>query len=335
MFDQFVKAAFVSKKNNPFSKAPTEVVQKVASGALKTSFCRHGDDEWLEKFKGTPLMDQALQLEQQSIQTEMAELQNRQQTSETSRRFWEMRDQMDLQKRMLELQLVMAKNQPPIPPSPSPVDEAPPAPEEGSEAGPPVPGAATEKMSAAIGISAQNLEFADAMGRKLAHADMEKMALAVPGGLAGLGQAAKQFVKTNPVGALSAAGGALGAGYGAMSAQGEGGRPATLGQRLKGAVGYGAAGAGAGALAGGGLKFHGAVRNQMQAAGQTARQAAGHVGGDWLGQAAQGAEGLVGKHMPGRLQGYQEAVNPYVQRMQEGIKNLAQGAPQQSLPGIA
>lgn len=77
-------------------------------------------ESWLDKYKGTPLFDQAVQIEQQIIQLEMQEQQrresqraNRQQMEQQfgdCSDLWDQRDKLNLQKRMLDLQLAQAGN---------------------------------------------------------------------------------------------------------------------------------------------------------------------------------------------------------------------------------
>jgi hypothetical protein len=74
--------------------------------------CGTDDHKWIEQFAGTPLQDQATALEQQDIQNEIAEKQYNMGNDGRQRSFWQNRDQLQLQKRMLELQLFQSKTNP-------------------------------------------------------------------------------------------------------------------------------------------------------------------------------------------------------------------------------
>jgi hypothetical protein len=360
---------------DPFLKiayAQSKPLQKVA-------FFPSDDHAWLEKFKDTPLLEQAIALEQSDIQNEIAEKQQSMQTSEQQRSFWNNRDQIQLQKRMLELQLVQTQAAGGAPPMTEPLTgpdsaamtggvggDSPVTPETSMKTSSAktadyapwvygaVPGAlggavigavpggymshrggeqaraAGESVTSgakrsAIGqmvggaggfiagegighlmkmdnphalalmgglggavlghneamkkykkkdeappdeekLSSAEYSFlcADAIGREMA-----KMAFGM-NELKGLGGAAVDWAKKNPTKALSAAGGAGGAAYGAATAQGQNGQGPTMGQRLGRAAGFGALGAGAGAVAGQGVHV-----GKRMAGGSTFGQALG------------------------------------------------------------
>lgn len=75
-----------------------------------------GDESWIAQFEGTSLLPQAIQLEEQSLQMEQEDIQNRieeqarygQQDQERNAR-WQKRDQLQLQKRVLALELAKEK----------------------------------------------------------------------------------------------------------------------------------------------------------------------------------------------------------------------------------
>jgi len=345
---------------DPFLKiayAQSKPIQKVA-------FFPSDDHAWLEKFKDTPLLDQAIALEQSDIQNEIAEKQQSMQTSEQQRSFWNNRDQIQLQKRMLELQLVQTQATGGAPPMTEPLTgpdsaamtggaggDSPVTPETSMKTSSAktadyapwvygaVPGffggggigaipggymshlgaeqalAAGESATSGAKRSATGQILGGLGGSVLGHAmgssaDLKKQqirALAGLGGvggallghhvamkkykkkdeappdeeklssaeysflcadaigremakmafgmneLKGLGGTALDWAKANPTKALSAAGGVGGAAYGAATAKGQNGQGPTVGQRLGRAAGFGAMGAGAGAVAGQGV----------------------------------------------------------------------------------
>ena len=93
-------------------KLPNELLAKLASGETKLSYIseKMGDEQasWLDKFRGTPLAEQALALEQESISAEMENMQKQQQRraeSAAENSIYDIQDQIRLKKKLLELQL--------------------------------------------------------------------------------------------------------------------------------------------------------------------------------------------------------------------------------------
>ena len=89
------------------AKLPVPTLLKVASGEVKLGFgCLDGED-FLKEFAGSPLQQQALQLEEQGIQLEMEQMQRRaaERKAEQAFDYYEQRDALRLQKKMLILQL--------------------------------------------------------------------------------------------------------------------------------------------------------------------------------------------------------------------------------------
>lgn len=107
MLDIFLRAAMAkTKAEEDHAKLASSMKQlpKAELFALATGQIKLGGEHgicWLDRFKGTPLMSQAIELEQREIQMDAADQQRR---SLNSQNFAE-RDQLRLQKRMLELQL--------------------------------------------------------------------------------------------------------------------------------------------------------------------------------------------------------------------------------------
>jgi hypothetical protein len=131
MFETFLKTAHQNDKKASDERAlveamkqlPPDVLFKIANGETKLAYLDDcvksvggstGGLGWVEQFKDTPLFEQALQLEQQSIQIEQMEQQYRAQRSaerDQEPKFWEMQDQIRLQKRLLGLQLASSQLQ--------------------------------------------------------------------------------------------------------------------------------------------------------------------------------------------------------------------------------
>jgi hypothetical protein len=125
MLDHFLSAVYQTDKKHQekrafveqLKKLPPKELMKIASGELKLSYPHggdHGGVEWLEKFKGTPLFEQAMQLEQAAIHADMEQQQRRQQRQQEYRLeddLYSTQDQICLQKRLLELQLMQLGEQ--------------------------------------------------------------------------------------------------------------------------------------------------------------------------------------------------------------------------------
>jgi hypothetical protein len=121
MLDEFLAVAYAeemqkqaqAEKNYLFSQLPVEDLQKIASGVPLKEACMCGDGEsFLDKFKGTPFLPQAVALEQEMLQTEMLEQQKRVEDRErraSEDNVWDARDRIRLKKKLLELEL--AKSQ--------------------------------------------------------------------------------------------------------------------------------------------------------------------------------------------------------------------------------
>lgn len=115
MLDQFLNVAYAHEKKHDdqvkLAKAltalPLEDLQKLASGNACLDI--GSSDDWLEKFRGTPLFDQAMQLERSELENDIAR-----EKAESARpnmdTFWQTASQIRLQKKMLELELQGQKN---------------------------------------------------------------------------------------------------------------------------------------------------------------------------------------------------------------------------------
>ena len=85
MIDSFLEVAFGRSKEaeararvvKAMEQLPVELLHKIASGQEKLAYpsC---ESTWLDRFKGTPLFDQALAIEQKALEFEMARKEKRQ-----------------------------------------------------------------------------------------------------------------------------------------------------------------------------------------------------------------------------------------------------------------
>lgn len=158
-------------------KLPEEEVMKIAYGGAIAD-CYDSEKCWTTQFEGTPMHEQALQLEQQDlelqIQKKQKDLAESEQTTITraeDHAFYDQQDALRLQKRILELELNKAKLEAAGAP-PMPMAGAPPAPEPpmpGPAAGPPSGPAAPEPGPTAKEASALLLKAAAEHGDSLAY----------------------------------------------------------------------------------------------------------------------------------------------------------------------
>lgn len=124
MLDTFLKVAYDQTtrhtENVKLAKVlkdlPMEDLRKLATGEAKLAFddvpCSDGageDKTWLGKYKGTPLFEQALALEKAELEAEVAQTAQREQ-ERASDSLYRTRDNIRLQKKMLDLDLVSEQN---------------------------------------------------------------------------------------------------------------------------------------------------------------------------------------------------------------------------------
>jgi len=122
MLDSFLKVACANEEKvaeqtrlvNKMRQLPEDYLHKLASGEAKLGYGMVGsfsgdDGTWLDRFKGTPLFEQALELEKQELQEQMAEKARwREEDAQRSQRNAG-RDELCIQKKLLELQLAEAE----------------------------------------------------------------------------------------------------------------------------------------------------------------------------------------------------------------------------------
>jgi hypothetical protein len=88
---------------------PVEVLHEIATtGQVKLAYCEPMSDgqskAWVEQFKGTPFFQQAIALEQEDLQAQMARQQEDKLMKQKSESGYEVMDQIRLKKKLLELQ---------------------------------------------------------------------------------------------------------------------------------------------------------------------------------------------------------------------------------------
>lgn len=118
------------------SRLPTPELLKLAGGmTLKEAFFPESAD-WLEKFKDTPLLQDAIALEKESLNIEMEEQANRRENDQLYRDNNSRRDELSIKKKLLDLQLaeqdaggggeevVEEEVEVPPPPAPEKVEQA-------------------------------------------------------------------------------------------------------------------------------------------------------------------------------------------------------------------
>jgi len=272
MLNEFLKVAYAQETRRQSQQElmglldglPISELRKIASSGVMD------DAQFLDRFKGTPLFDQALALEQEEIQAEMlAQERQEQQRNEPSP--WEMKNKINLKKKLLEVELAKMDAQPAVA-----------QPAQGAGAPGPVPAEGVQDDSQGLGggvakVASVKRAFADTFGRELARLDFEKAAHARslteygvragavmaqmqkhagPFDFAGLATKAVNWGMKNP----AAAGAAIGSGIGAVS----GAMNSEKGHRLSGALG----GAAVGGAAGGALGHAGMGIGKRLARGQ-------------------------------------------------------------------
>lgn len=105
------KRAFVEA----LKKLPNDELMKVAqTGKIAHFGCDDEKETWLDRYKGTPLFDQAVAIEQQNLQLEAQRLQEDQERRKLhpiEDTIWQQQDQLRLQRRLLDLQLAQLGQQ--------------------------------------------------------------------------------------------------------------------------------------------------------------------------------------------------------------------------------
>lgn len=115
LYEKDKTAAARAELVEAFKRLPNEELRKIAEGEVKLSFIET-DSDWLEKYKGSPLFEQAIALEQEALQIDV---QRKQKSMENEQVHNELRDALEpfdqqqsmlcLKKRMLDLELAKAQ----------------------------------------------------------------------------------------------------------------------------------------------------------------------------------------------------------------------------------
>jgi hypothetical protein len=111
MLDKFLEVLYSNetlkqqsvKLASDLKRLPNEQLYALATGQEKLSFGH--DEDWLEKYRGTELFDQAMALEKASLENEVAQSQADAARPQMNQ-FHDTADQIRIQKKMLDLQLV-------------------------------------------------------------------------------------------------------------------------------------------------------------------------------------------------------------------------------------
>jgi hypothetical protein len=176
MFDAFTQQLYTRPKDElaeTLSILPNGTLKKLAFGEVELG---EGPRSWLDRFRGTELFDQALELAQEELEQEAREMQTRQQQSQ----FFSVSDQIRLKKKMLELELARLQeggaDTPPAPSGPveQPVPSAAPTGPQGAGAqasitpepgAPPKTASAEDRLLVLLeGMDKEALGFADVAG---------------------------------------------------------------------------------------------------------------------------------------------------------------------------
>lgn len=113
MLDTFLKVAYDRTKETEdqarlvtsLRSLPEDYLQKLASGEEKLAFFGDSSGCWLEKYKGTPLLEQAIELEKRELEQQMAEKARWREEDKSRSETNIARDEVCIQKRLLDLQL--------------------------------------------------------------------------------------------------------------------------------------------------------------------------------------------------------------------------------------
>ena len=131
MIDSFLKVAYAHEVKRQGQAELTDLLKNFSSAELRklaegtpvvdaldkiAGFGCDGDGgTFLDRFKGTPLLDQAIALEQEELQADMLEQQKREQRRAEQQgedSVYDMKDKIRLKKRMLELELAKSEGAP-------------------------------------------------------------------------------------------------------------------------------------------------------------------------------------------------------------------------------
>jgi hypothetical protein len=309
MLDSFLKVAYETQRRETFTgelhdllmQLPVDEISKLAKGVtIKEAYGDCMPEErcsFLDKFKGSPLIEQAIALEQEEIQADMLDMQRREESRarmQEENNVWDLKDKIRLKRRLLELQLAKEQSGAGAPPAEALAQGA-----QGAGAPGDVPAEGVQDNAQGLGgktasaststLKKEKFAFADALGRELARTEMKQLEFqkiaekagalmakealnlaGISGALSKLGPMAGKalgFAAKNP----SLVGAGIGAAGGALAGGPE--------HRLSGALGGAALGAGAGNAVGGIAKGMQGGQGLMQSAKSYGQGIAGKVQG--------------------------------------------------------
>lgn len=140
MLDSFLKVAVRGQMKKQASvrlgelmrKLPWDERVKIASGKSELNKVAYldsctpsgGHESWLDRFKGTPLFDQAIAIEQKDLEQRMADRERRQEQDEAFKVQDASRDELMIQRKLLDLELAKLEAGQPAHDEGSPVEEA-------------------------------------------------------------------------------------------------------------------------------------------------------------------------------------------------------------------
>lgn len=110
MLDKFLEVTYEKSKkaeaglrlSEAMRKLPNEYLLAIATGQEKLAY---SDTEWLDKFKGTPLFEQALEIEKQQLENEMAKNERQRQRDALFEGEDQACEELNIKRKLLDLQL--------------------------------------------------------------------------------------------------------------------------------------------------------------------------------------------------------------------------------------
>jgi len=118
MLDKFLEVAYAKTAaqkqrldlTHQLMKLPNDVLYDIATGKEKLGYYCSSDGKWLDRFKGTALFSKAVEICKQELQVEMAQQQKREERRSLYEEEDKARDELNVQKKLLDLELATAQN---------------------------------------------------------------------------------------------------------------------------------------------------------------------------------------------------------------------------------
>ncbi len=172
------KASLEDELTREFKKlGSAQEITKVASeiaAVTKNAYCEPGDYKWLKQYEGSPLYQQALDLEEQGLNLEAEKIKSRLERKQEDD-WYNKEDMIRLKKKMLDLELAKARSAGAVQKSDDDDDEDDEE-EENAVSSEPVAEKAASAAKAAVSASqpvapkTASINYVDLAGRSLAHA---------------------------------------------------------------------------------------------------------------------------------------------------------------------